>query len=85
MGRGTKDKGARIELPPAKPAVTLSQPRSRCPHCGHQIAWYENIPVLSYLFLRGRCAECKKPISLRYPWLNWSAPRCLPSAWAATA
>ena len=62
-----KDKGARIELPPAKPAVTLSQPRSRCPHCGHQIAWYENIPVLSYLFLRGRCAECKKPISLRYP------------------
>ena len=62
-----KDKGARIELPPAKPAVTLSQPRSRCPHCSHQIAWYENIPVLSYLFLRGRCAECKKPISLRYP------------------
>ena len=62
-----KDKGARIELPPAKPAVTLSRPRSRCPHCGHQIAWYENIPVLSYLFLRGRCAECKKPISLRYP------------------
>ncbi|WP_407715144.1 prepilin peptidase [Comamonas testosteroni] len=62
-----KDKGARIELPPAKPAVTLSQPRSRCPHCGHQIAWYENIPVLSYLFLRGRCAECKKPISMRYP------------------
>ena len=62
-----KDKGARIELPPAKPAITLSQPRSRCPHCGHQVAWYENIPVLSYLFLRGRCAECKKPISLRYP------------------
>ncbi|WP_043003504.1 prepilin peptidase [Comamonas testosteroni] len=62
-----KDKGARIELPPAKPAATLSQPRSRCPHCGHQIAWYENIPVLSYLFLRGRCAECKKPISMRYP------------------
>ncbi|NIF84206.1 prepilin peptidase [Comamonas sp. Tr-654] len=62
-----KDKGAKIELPPAKPAVTLSQPRSRCPHCGHQIAWHENIPVLSYLFLRGRCAECKKPIGLRYP------------------
>ncbi|WP_182285739.1 prepilin peptidase [Comamonas testosteroni] len=62
-----KDQGARIELPPAKPAITLSQPRSRCPNCGHQIAWYENIPVLSYLFLRGRCAQCKKPISLRYP------------------
>ncbi|MPS92680.1 A24 family peptidase [Comamonas sp.] len=62
-----KDKGARIELPPAKPAVTLSKPRSRCPHCGHEIVWYENIPVLSYLFLRGRCAQCQKPISLRYP------------------
>jgi len=62
-----RKKGARIELPPAEAPITLSRPRSRCPHCGHQIAWYENIPVLSYLFLRGRCAECKKPISLRYP------------------
>ena len=62
-----KEKGAKIELAPAQPPITLSKPRSRCPHCGHQIAWYENIPVLSYLFLRGRCAECKKPISLRYP------------------
>lgn len=62
-----KEKGAKIELPPAQPTMTLSKPRSRCPHCGHQVAWYENIPVLSYLFLRGRCSECKKPISLRYP------------------
>ena len=62
-----KEKGAKIELAPAQPTITLSKPRSRCPHCGHQIAWYENIPVLSYIFLRGRCAECKKPISLRYP------------------
>ena len=61
------EKGAKIQLPPAAEPITLSKPRSRCPHCGHQIAWYENIPVLSYLFLRGRCAECKKPISLRYP------------------
>ena len=61
------EKGAKIQLPPATDPITLSKPRSRCPHCGHQIAWYENVPVLSYLFLRGRCAECKKPISLRYP------------------
>ena len=45
----------------------LVVPRSRCPHCGHAIAWYENIPVLSWLALRGRCSECKKPISVRYP------------------
>ena len=62
-----REKGAKIELPPAADPITLSKPRSRCPHCGHQISWYENIPVISYLFLRGRCAECKKPISLRYP------------------
>jgi len=47
--------------------ITLSTPRSRCPSCGHQIAWHENIPVLSYLRLGGKCAECKTPISKRYP------------------
>ncbi len=41
-------------------------PRSRCPHCGHQIAWYENIPLASYLALRGRCSSCGVPISVRY-------------------
>jgi leader peptidase (prepilin peptidase)/N-methyltransferase len=45
----------------------LVVPRSRCPHCGHAIAWYENIPVLSWLALRGRCSSCKAPISPRYP------------------
>jgi leader peptidase (prepilin peptidase) / N-methyltransferase len=48
-------------------ALTLSKPRSRCPSCGHSITWNENIPVLSYLRLRGRCAACKTPISPRYP------------------
>lgn len=47
--------------------IGLSRPRSRCPACGHAIRWYENIPVLSYLWLRGRCAACKAPISVRYP------------------
>ncbi len=45
----------------------LMLPRSRCPHCGHQIRWYENVPVISYLFLGGCCSACKAPISLRYP------------------
>lgn len=41
-------------------------PRSACPHCGHDIRWYENIPVFSWLALRGKCAGCKAPISPRY-------------------
>jgi len=49
------------------PAISLSHPRSACPNCGHAIRWYQNIPVLSYLALRGRCAGCAKRISLRYP------------------
>jgi len=47
--------------------LTLAQPRSRCPHCGHAITALENIPVLSYLVLRGRCRGCGQAISLRYP------------------
>ena len=50
--------------------LTLSKPRSRCPSCGHAISWHENIPVLSYVRLRGRCAECKAPISPRYPFIE---------------
>ena len=45
----------------------LAWPNSRCPHCGHAIRLWENIPVLSYLWLRGRCSGCAAPISLRYP------------------
>jgi leader peptidase (prepilin peptidase)/N-methyltransferase len=45
----------------------LVVPRSRCSSCGHQIRWYENIPILSYLFLRGKCSACGTAISLRYP------------------
>lgn len=51
----------------AGPRISLSTPRSRCPHCGHAIRWYENIPVLSYLALRGKCAGCQARISARYP------------------
>jgi leader peptidase (prepilin peptidase)/N-methyltransferase len=49
------------------PPFNLMVPRSRCPHCGHQIEWYENVPVLSYIFLQGKCSSCKAPISARYP------------------
>lgn len=45
----------------------LVVPRSACPACGHQITALENIPLISYAFLRGKCAGCKTPISLRYP------------------
>ena len=45
----------------------LMVPRSRCPHCGHAISWYQNIPVVSYVLLGGRCASCKAAISARYP------------------
>ena len=45
----------------------LMVPRSRCPHCGHQIRWFENIPVFSYLALGAKCSQCKAPIGFRYP------------------
>lgn len=45
----------------------LMLPRSACPQCGHRITALENIPVISYLFLRGKCSGCKTPISARYP------------------
>ena len=62
--------GHSSEAPPtaeAPPRFNLMVPRSRCPHCGHQIRWFENIPVLSYIALRGRCASCEARISPRYP------------------
>ncbi len=46
---------------------SLVHPRSRCPKCGHQLAWFENIPVFSWMVLRGRCQSCRAPISARYP------------------
>lgn len=45
----------------------LMVPRSACPHCGHQIRWFENVPVISYVALGGKCAGCKTSISARYP------------------
>lgn len=47
--------------------LSLSTPRSSCPSCGHMITAFENIPVVSYLFLGGKCSSCKSPISIQYP------------------
>lgn len=58
-----------LELPEEPPAThfNLVAPRSACPHCGHQIRWYENIPVVSWLALRGKCSACGGKIAARYP------------------
>lgn len=58
-----------LELPeePEQSTFNLVLPNSCCPNCGHQIRPWENIPVVSYLFLRGKCSGCKAPISKRYP------------------
>mgnify|MGYP001454066714 CR=1 FL=1 len=54
----------------ALPALGLARPASRCPHCGHRIRWFENIPLVSWLALRGRCSACRAPIALRYPFIE---------------
>lgn len=60
----------------------LVKPDSTCPHCQHKIRAWENIPVLSYLFLRGRCASCRAPISIRYPLVElFTAVTCTFAAW----
>lgn len=46
---------------------SVVHPRSRCPKCGTMVAWFDNIPVLSWLGLRGRCRTCANPISIQYP------------------
>lgn len=85
--------GSTPEAPEAPAeAFNLMVPHSRCQQCGHAIRWYENVPVLSYLLLRGRCSSCKTRISPRYPivelvtgllfaWCVWR----MPGQWAALA
>jgi leader peptidase (prepilin peptidase)/N-methyltransferase len=63
-----------LELPaePAGEPYNLLLPHSSCPHCQHEIRPWENIPVISYLFLRGKCSGCRAKISLRYPLVELS-------------
>lgn len=46
---------------------SVARPRSHCPHCSKLVAWYDNVPVLSYLWLGGKCRSCRTAISMRYP------------------
>lgn len=55
------------QVAPPADDFNLVVPRSGCPHCGIAIAWYDNIPVASYVLLRGRCRHCQASIGLRYP------------------
>ena len=57
---------------PTAEKLSLLSPRSRCSNCGHMIAWYENIPLFSYLFLRGKCSVCGTPFGIRYPLVELS-------------
>ncbi len=50
--------------------MSLATPPSTCPKCEHKITWYENIPVISWIFLRGKCSQCKNPISPIYPFVE---------------
>lgn len=60
--------GARLEAALATlPALGLARPRSRCPACGTTLRWFHNLPLFSWLVLRGRCAACGSAIGLRYP------------------
>ncbi|MDP3478984.1 MAG: prepilin peptidase [Desulfoprunum sp.] len=54
-----------LRLP--EPGASIVFPASHCPRCRHPLSWYENIPLLSYLFLRGRCSHCEARISFQYP------------------
>lgn len=55
-----------VDIAAAVP-LGLMKPRSRCPSCGHMIRWFENIPVISWAVLRGRCSACRARIGIRYP------------------
>lgn len=56
--------------------ISLSQPASTCPKCHSPIRWYQNIPVISWLLLRGKCSQCQNPISIRYPFIELLTAVC---------
>src|ERR1700758_2555582 len=72
LDRGWRAQCAELagETLPDEPAYNLVVPRSQCPACGHRISALENIPVLSFLVLRGRWSACHAAISLRYPFVE---------------
>lgn len=60
---------------------SLSRPASRCPSCDTPIAWRDNVPVLSWMILRGRCRSCRSPISIRYPAVELASAALWVLAW----
>jgi leader peptidase (prepilin peptidase)/N-methyltransferase len=60
---------------------SVVSPRSRCPHCGRAIQWWDNIPLVSFLVLGGRCRSCRRPIAWRYPAVELATAVLLVSAW----
>lgn len=62
-----------IKVDKSPEVFNLARPCSRCPGCGHQIRPWENMPILSWLMLRGRCSSCRVPISIRYPLIELSS------------
>jgi leader peptidase (prepilin peptidase)/N-methyltransferase len=69
LERGWRTQCAELagETPAAEPAYNLVVPRSACPSCGHRIGAHENVPIVSWLALRGKCSGCGARISVRYP------------------
>jgi leader peptidase (prepilin peptidase)/N-methyltransferase len=61
---------------------SVVSPGSRCPRCGAAIAWYDNVPVVSWLLLRARCRRCRAPISARYPLVELLGAGAATAAWA---
>ncbi|WP_374992351.1 prepilin peptidase [Paraburkholderia sp. SARCC-3016] len=68
--------GQQVENDGLPPRYNLWLPRSACPHCGHLLRAWENVPILSYLLLRGRCSQCKTRVSLRYPLIEMASAVC---------
>jgi leader peptidase (prepilin peptidase) / N-methyltransferase len=68
LGKLPMDESAQVGSVTEK--YNLVTPASTCPHCGHKIRSWENIPVVSWLFLGGKCSSCKAPISFRYPFVE---------------
>lgn len=65
--RDMAEPAAKLRQGTHETAYNLMTPASTCPHCSHRIRAHENVPILSYVFLRGRCSVCKARISIRYP------------------
>jgi leader peptidase (prepilin peptidase)/N-methyltransferase len=61
--------------------TSIVWPASACPNCGRALAWFENIPIFSYAFLRGRCRTCRAPISARYPIIEALTSAMFALAW----